>query len=170
MKPDQLIALSQPFPDHLVKKAPQGKFGSYVAHSTVTERLLSIVGPFSQRVVETFRDPGENDAITGVILELEVVIDGRTVVIQEAGDCEQPANWKTDGARLKDAVSDGVKRCAMRLGLGLHLWSQSDYFLDKQLAKDWPGNGVHVQVDRAGIPVAEDVDPGRPFTEEEGGK
>jgi len=35
---------------------------------------------------------------------------------------------------LKDAVSDGVKRCAMRVGLGLHLWSQNDYYLDRQLA------------------------------------
>ena len=65
-----------------------------------------------------------------------ITIDGRTVVIQEAGDCERPDNWKTNGARLKDAVSDGVKRCAMRPGLGLHLWSQDDYFLDKQLDHD----------------------------------
>jgi hypothetical protein len=29
--------------------------------------------------------------------------------------------------------SDALKRCAMRLGLGLRLWAQEHYFLDQQL-------------------------------------
>jgi len=45
---------------------------------------------------------------------------------------------------MKDAVSDAVKRCAMALGVGLHLWSQinntDEYFLDKQLAKNVKDN------------------------------
>lgn len=121
-----LQQLTTPFPDHLVKKAPQGKYGSYVAHSTVTEQLLTIVGPFDMRIVDILR--GDN-GIEGCVLECVYQIDGRTVTIQEVGDCERPSNWPTDGARLKDAVSDGVKRCAMRVGLGLHLWSQDDYFI-----------------------------------------
>ena len=129
-----LHELSRPFPDHLIKSAPKGKFGSYVAHSAVTERLLSIVGPFDMRICETFY--GEDGKVEGVVLEMTLMIDGQRVTVQEIGDCEQPSNWKTQGARLKDAVSDGVKRCAMRAGLGLHLWSQADYFLDKQLEKD----------------------------------
>ena len=80
---------------------------------------------------------GVEEVITGVILALTVEIDGELVTIEEAGDVEQPFNWKTDGARMKDAISDAVKRCAMALGVGLHLWSQfdgqSEYFLDKQL-------------------------------------
>ena len=79
------------------------------------------------------------EVVTGVILALTVEIDGELVTVEEAGDVEQPFNWRTDGARLKDAVSDAVKRCAMALGVGLHLWSQfdgqSEYFLDKQLEK-----------------------------------
>ena len=55
---------------------------------------------------------------------------------------QNPTNWRTDGARLKDAVSDAIKRCAMAIGVGLHLWSQfegkSEYFLDKQLEKTVP--------------------------------
>ena len=66
-------------------------------------------------------------------------IDGQIVTVEEAGECEQPFNWRTDGARMKDAVSDAVKRCAMAFGVGLHLWAQfegkSEYFLDKQLEK-----------------------------------
>ena len=128
----QLHELSRPFPAALVKPPPKGKYGSYVAHSTVTERLLSIVGPFDIRIVNILK--GDN-GIEGCVLECTFTIDGSQVVIQESGDCEQPSNWKTEGARLKDAVSDGVKRCAMRTGLGLHLWSGDDYFLDKQLEK-----------------------------------
>ena len=64
----------------------------------------------------------------------------RNVSVQEVGDVEQPFNWKTEGARMKDAVSDAVKRCAMAIGCGLHLWARfenkSEYFLDQQLAKE----------------------------------
>lgn len=133
----QLYELSRPFPDHLIKAPPKGKFGSYVPHSTITERLLSIIGPYDMRLIESFM--GDDGRLEGIVLEMTFTIDGKTVVIQEAGDCEQPGNWKTQGARLKDAVSDGIKRCSMRIGLGTHLWSQdkdgSYYFLDKQLEK-----------------------------------
>jgi len=129
----QLHELSRPFPPHLVKAPPKGKFGSYVPHSTVTERLLSIVGPFDMRIVEIVKG---DSSIEGCVLECTFTIDGKTVTVQEIGDVEQPDNWNTEGARLKDAVSDGVKRCAMRIGLGLHLWSQDSYFLDKQLDKE----------------------------------
>ena len=71
-------------------------------------------------------------------------IDGQKISIQEAGDVEKPTNWKTNGARMKDAMSDAIKRCAMALGVGLHLWSQmgdqDEYFLDKQLAKNTNGD------------------------------
>jgi hypothetical protein len=129
----QLRELATPFPPSLVHKAPQGKYGSYVEHSTYTERLLSIVGPYSTEVREILRGP--DGTIEGVLLALTVTIDGRTVTVVEAGDCEQPGNWKTQGARMKDAMSDAIKRCCSRIGLGLHLWSQDSYFLDKQLDK-----------------------------------
>ena len=134
-----LYQLSVPFPDHLVKKAPQGKYGSFVPHSSIPARLLSIVGPFDMRVTDTFIVEGK---LEGIVLEMTFMVDGQRVVVQEAGDCEQPDNWKTQGARLKDAVSDGVKRCSMRAGLGLHLWSGDDYFLNSQLAKDHPDDLV----------------------------
>jgi hypothetical protein len=51
----QLRELATPFPPSLVHKAPQGKYGSYVEHSTYTERLLSIVGPYSTEVREILR-------------------------------------------------------------------------------------------------------------------
>jgi len=147
----QLRDLAEPFPAALVKKPPAGKFGSYVSHSTVNERALSIVGPFSFGVVEVIRGPAQEvtvhkgkpnehtypvrEAVVGCLATLTVDIDGRTVSITEVGDVEGAAAQE-DGANLKEAASDAFKRCWMRTGLGLHLWSQGDYFLPKQLDKE----------------------------------
>ena len=142
---EQLHELSRPFPEQFIHKAPKGKFGDYIQHSVIRQRLLSVVGPYSQEVKQVLREVltdkqgNQKEVITGVVLALTVEIDGQLVTVEEAGDVEQPFNWKTDGARMKDAVSDAVKRCAMAFGVGLHLWAQfegsSEYFLDKQLEK-----------------------------------
>jgi len=141
----QLYELSRVFPDKFIHKNPTG-FGDYIQHSVIRQRLLSVVGAYSQEVKHIIREKltdkqgKEMEVVTGVILALTVEIDGELVTIEEAGDVEQPFNWRTDGARLKDAISDAVKRCAMAMGVGLHLWSQfdgqSEYFLDEQLKKD----------------------------------
>jgi len=141
----QLYELSRVFPDKFIHKNPTG-FGDYIQHSVIRQRLLSVVGAYTQEVKHIIREKltdkqgKEMEVVTGVILALTVEIDGELVTIEEAGDVEQPFNWRTDGARLKDAISDAVKRCAMAMGVGLHLWSQfdgqSEYFLDEQLKKD----------------------------------
>ena len=142
---EQLYELSSPFPKEFVHPAPAGKFGDYIQHSVIRQRLLSVVGPYSQEVKQVFKEvlkdkQGQQvEVVTGVVLALTLEIDGQIVTVEEAGECEQPFNWRTDGARMKDAVSDAVKRCAMAFGVGLHLWAQfegkSEYFLDKQLEK-----------------------------------
>lgn len=129
----QLLKLSKPFPDSLVRKAPQGKYGDYVPHHTVAQALLATLGPYDLHITQLLRNV--DGQIEGCVVALTVEIDGRVTTVEEAGDCENPGNWKTDGARLKDAVSDGLKRCAARIGLGLHLWSQSDYFLHRSLTQ-----------------------------------
>ena len=61
-------------------------------------------------------------------------MSGSLIKIQEVGDVEHPfRKGRTNGDRLKNAISDAIKRCAMRVGLGLHLYAQDDYFLDKLL-------------------------------------
>ena len=140
----QLHELSKVFPEKFIHKNPTG-FGDYIQHSVIRQRLLSVLGAYSQEVKHIIREiitdkqGVEREVITGVVLALTVEIDGNLVTIEEVGDVEQPFNWKTDGARMKDAVSDAVKRCAMAFGVGLHLWAQfegsSEYFLDKQLEK-----------------------------------
>tara|TARA_B100000029_G_scaffold244675_2_gene241816 strand:+ start:2960 stop:3382 length:423 start_codon:yes stop_codon:yes gene_type:complete len=138
---NQLEQLAQRFPDKFIHDNPSG-FGDYIQHSVIRQRLLSVLGAYSTKIVETIYDEG--GIITGVVLELTCEIDGQKISIQEAGDVEKPTNWKTNGARMKDAMSDAIKRCAMALGVGLHLWSQmgdqDEYFLDKQLAKNTNGD------------------------------
>lgn len=124
----QFTRLAKPFPDALIHEPSHGKHGVYVEHNDYNQKLLLICGPFDFRLVQPVRDH-DSGQIVGVIAELTVEIDGRRVSVQEAGDCEQPGNWKNDGARLKDASSDAFKRCCMRLGLGLHLWAEGSYFL-----------------------------------------
>ena len=50
---------------------------------------------------------------------------------EQKGDGNEPR--KNDGSNAKHAESDAFKRCAMKLGLGLHLWAGEEYYLDKQL-------------------------------------
>jgi hypothetical protein len=155
----QLTQLVYPFPARVVKSNPSGG-GTYVAHPVVEQRLLDVLGyPPDTRLVQIVRGrvtgkapnpngssqrakagtPDLSDAIVAVVLEMRVTIDGHTVTVQECGDCEQPHNWDTDGARLKDAMSDAYKRCAMRLGVGLHLWAQDAFYLgEKMLKQDRP--------------------------------
>ena len=120
----QLSKLATPFSDRFIETKP-GKFAaSYVPHGIVSQFLLGIVGPYDFAIDTLVRDA--DGTLTGCLCTLTVEIDGRTTSIQEVGECEDPNNWKTDGARLKACASDGIKRCAMRLGLGLHLWHKHD--------------------------------------------
>ena len=145
-----LVELARRFPDGLVERMDGN---DYVAHHVVNQRLLSIVGPFDFELVEVIRgdvaavppDPNDrshpakagtpalHNVVVGGIWRLTCWIDGRRVRIEEVGDVGDVQNWPHDGTRLKDAASDALKRCAMRLGLGLHLWAQEHYFLDRQL-------------------------------------
>ena len=120
----QLSKLATPFSERFIETKP-GKFAAaYVTHGIVSQFLLGIVGPYDFAIDTLVRDA--DGTLTGCLCTLTVEIDGRTTSIQEVGECETPTNWKTDGARLKACASDGIKRCAMRLGLGLHLWHKHD--------------------------------------------
>jgi hypothetical protein len=127
-----LAQLVKPFPDSMVKTKP-GKFAAaYVEHSDVTQRLLEVVGPFGWTLVREVYDDGR---LVGVVGRMTVEVDGREVTVEEAGDVEDQGGHKHNGARLKDASSDAIKRCAMRLGLGLHLWAGDHYWLDKTVGR-----------------------------------
>jgi hypothetical protein len=153
-----LLALSKPFPSRYIKQPPKGKYGQYVPHDVVNQKLLAVLGPFDFYVTEIIRS-GENNQVEAVICRLTVTLDGQRVTVEEVGDCEVPGNWKTEGGRLKDAISDALKRCAMRLGCGLHLWSGPDYDLydilvKQQGATDNKGAGGPVPGNATSVPAA----------------
>jgi hypothetical protein len=146
-KDEQLALLSRPFKSWLIHSNPSGG-GDYVTHAVVVQKLLSVVGPFDFELVpdsprrrgrdraepvgevrpRKVRGAGLAHVIVGAVCRLRCKIDGRQVQVEEVGDCEQPHNWPHDGARMKDAMSDAFKRCAMRLGVGLHLWCKDQEF------------------------------------------
>lgn len=140
----QLTMLLHPFPSHLVTRKPGAGGGDYVAHPIVEQRLLDVLGPVDFEVKTIIRGdvpakdgskpkPSIPNAVVGVVCRMTATIDGRTVSVEEAGDCESPHNPEQDGARLKNAMSDAYKRCAMRLGVGLHLWAGDDFYLGQKL-------------------------------------
>jgi hypothetical protein len=161
-----VTALAQPFHNadryDLVHKAPSGKYGEYVKHSDVNQRLLSEVGFFDFEIVTIVRGaapptgekgsnglhkyPGRENAIVGVTARLTITDKNQRLhSVTETGTVDNPA-MHHDGESLKNATSDAFKRCAMRFGLGLHLWCSYDdrakgqkvssYFLDLQLEHD----------------------------------
>jgi hypothetical protein len=136
----QLTKLVCPFPAQMIHDNPAGRGrGSYVAHPVVEQRILQVLGPVDFEVVEVIRGDTKigdlKGVVVGVLATMRATIDGTPVTVTEVGDCEQPSNWPHDGARLKDAASDAYKRCAMRLGVGLHLWADSDFYLFERLRK-----------------------------------
>ena len=120
--------LARPFPQKYVHD--DGRGNSYVPHHVVTQRLIHIFGVPPK--IEVLRELYDEGKLTGVIMRLTVPgLDP----VEEAGEADNPQS-KTNGARAKDACSDAIKRCAMRLGLGLSLWAQKDYFLFDALTKE----------------------------------
>ena len=127
----QLQALAKRIPKSYIKTKPGGFAADYCSHADVQQMLIAKLGvPPSQEVTQIIRS-SEGQA-QGVVLRMVFNIDGQTVVIDEVGECERPG--QNEGLNVKNAVSDAVKRCAMRIGLGLELWCQETYVLDKALA------------------------------------
>lgn len=150
----QLQQLVKPLPIDekagYVKKSYAGHL--YLTHSMVEQYLLSTLGPFSFEVVKEIlgdmpkvtRGQGENkrevgplnNVVVGALCKLTVNIDSRKIVITEVGDCPNIYDADHDAQRLQQAASRGLVRCAMRLGLGLHLWCKDEpYFLQTALAR-----------------------------------
>lgn len=142
----QLRELATPIPPKYMGHNDKGMDAA--DHTVINQLLLRTVGPYSGHVVEVLRSdvpefktkggkvyPGGH-FVTGVVYRISCTIDGVPVEMEEAGGCENAALKDGDGERLKHAISDALKRCAMREGLGLHIWAQDMYFLDRQLDKD----------------------------------
>ncbi len=127
----QLQSLAKRIPKSYIKQKPGGFAADYCSHSDVQQMLIAKLGaPPSQEVTQIIRN--SEGVAHGVVLRMVFNIDGQPCVIDEIGEVERPS--ANDGLNVKNAVSDAVKRCAMRIGLGLELWCQETYVLDKALA------------------------------------
>ena len=51
----QLYELSKVFPENFIHKNPTG-FGDYIQHSVIRQRLLSVLGGYSQEVKHIIRE------------------------------------------------------------------------------------------------------------------
>ena len=127
----QLSELARKFPETLIKTKP-GKFAaSYVENGVIVQRLLEVVGPFTFTIDKPVTNP--DGVVVGCIGTLTIEVDGKTISVTEVGDVEHPS--PNNASNLKSASSDLIKRCAMRVGLGLHLWTGDAYYLDRSLSK-----------------------------------
>jgi len=131
--PIQLIRLAKKFPDKLVSQIKKGTHTEdYVNHSVIAQRLLQVVGPFDWDV-DVIYSEGKPVACKGT---LKVTIDGKEVSVAGIGT-DQNNKGKDDGDIIKEMESDALKRAASKVGVGLHLWAQKQYFLSTQLAQDY---------------------------------
>ena len=140
----QLRKLATPIPAQYIGKS--GKGMDAADHTVIRQLLLLYLGPYSWTVDEpvitdmpelktTNRVYPGGRMVTGCFGTIRAVIDGVEVVVREPGGVENAQMIDGDGERLKHSASDALKRCAMNEGLGLHIWAQANYFLDKALDK-----------------------------------
>ena len=132
VKPMQLIRLARKFPDKLVSQIKKGTHTEdYVNHSVVAQRILQVCGPFNWDT-EVIYSENIPCAVKGTIT---VSVDGQPVKVTGIGTDQN--NNKDIGDQIKEMESDALKRAASRLGVGLHLWAQEQYFLYAQMLQDF---------------------------------
>ena len=137
------ILLSKEWNTDIVKQKPTsyGKI-DYVDHTQVTQKLIALipdvqitinynVGNGGMLYDDAYTTDGETKKVlTGVALSVTGTVDGKYRVVEEIGMCDKPVdgiNGKpplTNGERAKECMSDAIKRCAMRLGVGIELYGK----------------------------------------------
>jgi hypothetical protein len=154
------IKLSKPWAKAVIKKLNVGyKKGGidYVEHTQVTQRLIAIIPDLQMKAGSFIYDNYEDDEgrtkkiLTGIEYTIEGTIDGHYRSVTEVGMCDKAFEYapKPDGSkpkvsnngeRAKECISDAVKRCAMRLGVGIELYDStawlSDYLEGYQAKKE----------------------------------
>jgi hypothetical protein len=121
VKAEQVKQCLVPFPPEVIKQKGGSFAADYVDHGHVTERLLQIDPEWTWEPCAT----DENGVPILVVLGQMTYLWGRMTVCGvtriDVGSVETKKNEV-----LKEAVSDCIKRCAMRFGVALHLWMGED--------------------------------------------
>lgn len=118
--------MTQTVPPSAIKTRPGrgGKTFSYVSHDWVTNQLNEAFGfDWDWEVLPDTVHFG-SDGVT-LFGRLTVRTGDRSITKQEPGFKETVPGMR-DGDLIKSAASDSLRRCAMRLGLGLSLYGGED--------------------------------------------
>lgn len=139
------IKLSKAWNKAVVKKLPVSykKDGiDYVDHTQVTQRLIALIPDVQLKAGSFIYDDYEDlegrrrKILTGVEYTVEGTIDGHFRSVTEVGMCDKPFEFaprqdgsvpkvSNNGERAKECISDAIKRCGMRLGIGIELYDSS---------------------------------------------
>lgn len=119
MNPEQVAALSVPFPPETIKKKGGGGGFSadYVDHGHVTERLLSVDPEWTWEPLAT-----DDHGVPILVPDGDMVYLWGRMTVCGVTRVEVGSVVAGKNEVLKEAVSDFIKRGAMRFGVALHLW------------------------------------------------
>ena len=137
-KREQQIALSKDWNKSVIKQLKMS-YGSidYVEHTQVTQRLIALIPDIKMILGNHIYDTVEDDNgvqrkfLTGLEYTLTGTIDQNFRTVTEIGMCDKPfftegsKKVANNGERGKECISDAIKRCAMRLGVGIELYDTS---------------------------------------------
>ena len=150
------------------KKVSYKKDGiSYVDHTQVTQRLIALIPDVQFKAGQHIYDKYEDDQgkqykfLTGIEYTIEGTIDGHFRSVTEVGMCDKPFEYapKEDGSkprvinngeRAKECISDAIKRCGMRLGIGIELYDSSA----------WLSSYLEPKKEKPNYPMKPDMDKG----------
>src|SRR6266540_4864150 len=132
-------ALRKPFQPNEISKLPGTAKRpplDYVGHAAVTNRLNNAAPDWTytiervevrgsiERVGDERRFVSSEDGLPHVVAVFGTMTIGG-VTRQEVGEVD---SFTTYGLELKNAISDFIRRGAMRFGVALDLWSKEDLF------------------------------------------
>jgi hypothetical protein len=139
----QQIQLSKHWKKDVVKqkKMPYGTI-DYVDHTQVTQKLIALIPDVHISINynagnggyiyedHTTQDGDIKSILVGVSVTVSGTIDNRYRTVDEVGMCDKPFEVEggkspaNNGERAKECMSDAIKRCGLRLGIGLELYGK----------------------------------------------
>lgn len=137
----QMYEMVLPINPKYIKPPAPGKHGRYIPHWVISQAIMLAVGHYDFEIRDIMygfvpahqEHPELPNAVVGVMARMTVEVDGRRVSVDEVGSCDAAGFEHNDAERLKKATSDALKRCAMRLGVGLQMWCKTpaEFFLPR---------------------------------------
>jgi hypothetical protein len=121
------LALTAPFPADSIHWKPLAVKGNralaaaYIDARAVMQRLDSVFG------VGGWKDAYQLVSSGSVVCTLSTKVDGEWV---EKTDVGSPSEQPDDGDKLKAAVSDALKRAAVKIGVGRYLYRLPSQWVD----------------------------------------